>query len=129
MAAKMSVLDELVTQDILLARAKTLAITPTDAEVDKALTDRKQGMPDAQFQLQLSTRGLTIDDAKRGVRRDLTLQKLFDKEVSSKIGVSDPDIAAFYAKNRAQFDVKESSSGSRKSSSPRPQSAALEPPQ
>src|SRR6187402_2241292 len=29
MAAKLSVLDELVTQDILLARAKTLAIAPT----------------------------------------------------------------------------------------------------
>ena len=107
MAAKLSVLDELITQDILLARAKTMAVEPTEAEVEKALAERKQGVPDAEFQLQLSTRGLTMDDVKRGVRRDLTLQKVFEKEVTSKIGVSEPDIAAFYAKNRQQFNVTE----------------------
>src|SRR6187402_831927 len=41
LGVKLNVLDELITQDLLLARAKTLGLEATDADVDTALNERK----------------------------------------------------------------------------------------
>ena len=106
-AAKLSVLDELINQDILLARAQAAGLTPSDTEVEGAFADRKRGVSEADFQQQLSQRGLSADDIKRGVRRELTIQKIIDKDVLSRVSISDQDINAFYDKNREQFNVKE----------------------
>ncbi|MEO7191558.1 MAG: SurA N-terminal domain-containing protein [Vicinamibacterales bacterium] len=107
MTAKLGVLDELISQDILLARAQALAVAPTDAEIDKAFADRKGALTEEAFQQQLRQRGFTADDLKRGVRRELTMQKVMEHEVQSKINITDPDITAFYNQNRAQFNVTE----------------------
>jgi peptidyl-prolyl cis-trans isomerase SurA len=104
---KINVLDELITQEILMARAKGLGVEPTDADVDAAYNERKTGLTDAAFQDQLKARGFTADDVKAGVRRELTAQKVLEKEVNARISVSDEEIADFYAKNRAQFNLAE----------------------
>ena len=104
---KLRVLDELIGQDLMVARAQALKVEATDAEVDKSVTERKGTMTDEAFLLQLTGRGLTLDDFKRGVRREMTVQKLVDHEVTAKINITDDDIAAFYNANKAQFDVKE----------------------
>jgi peptidyl-prolyl cis-trans isomerase SurA len=106
-AAKLSVLDELINQDILLAKAKAAGLEATDAEVEGAFADRKRGISDADFNQQLTQRGFTVDDVKRGIRRELTMQKVIDKEVMSRISVGDTDIAAFYNSHRAQFNLAE----------------------
>jgi peptidyl-prolyl cis-trans isomerase SurA len=107
LAAKLRLLEELIDRDILLARAQALKIEVTDAELDKAFTERKSNMPDDAFQKELDQRGLTPDDMKRDLRRELTVQKLLQQEVGSKIAVGDQDVRDFYDKNRAQFNVAE----------------------
>src|SRR5689334_12587448 len=47
LAGKLSVLNELITQSILVARAKGQGLEPTPAEVDAAMNDTKKNMPDA----------------------------------------------------------------------------------
>jgi peptidyl-prolyl cis-trans isomerase SurA len=106
-AAKLSIVDELISQELVLARAKALNLDVTDAEVDTAFAERKRAMSDDAFQQQLKQRSLTIDDMKRAVRRELTVQKLMDREVVSKVAVTDQEIADFYGQNRAQFNVAE----------------------
>jgi peptidyl-prolyl cis-trans isomerase SurA len=107
LTAELNVVDELITQDILVTRARAAGIEATDSEVEKAYADRKASTPDAAFQLQLSARGLTADDMKRGLRRDLTTQKLLDRDVTSKVNVSEQEITDFYNQNRAQFNLAE----------------------
>jgi peptidyl-prolyl cis-trans isomerase SurA len=107
LALKLGIIDELVNQDILLAKATALSVQVTDAEVDTAYAERKRSVADEAFQQQLSQRGLSVEDMKRSVRRELTVQKVLEKDVVSKINVSDQDIAAFYNQNRAQFNVAE----------------------
>lgn len=104
---KLRVLDELIGQDLMVARAQALKLEMTDAEVDKSVVERKGTMTDEAFSLQLTGRGLTLDDFKRGVRREMTVQKLVDHEINGKVNISDDDIAAYYNANKAQFDVKE----------------------
>jgi peptidyl-prolyl cis-trans isomerase SurA len=55
----------------------------------------------------LKERGMTVDDVKRELRRQLSIQKLMNREVVSKISITDQDITDFYNANRDQFNVTE----------------------
>jgi peptidyl-prolyl cis-trans isomerase SurA len=104
---KLNILDELITQDILLHKARELGVEATDVEIDNAVAEQKRSMSDEDFQNQLTARGLALDDVRLGLRREISAQKLIDREVASKIAVTDEDIAAFYNANRAQFNLTE----------------------
>jgi peptidyl-prolyl cis-trans isomerase SurA len=107
MTAKLSLLNELIVQDILVARAAALKVEVTDAELDAAFSDRKKNMAEEAFQKELAARGLTSDDMKAGLKRELLAQKVVDREVTSKISITDQEIADFYAANKAQFNLAE----------------------
>ena len=107
LAARMEILDQLIDQEVLLGRAQATNVTVTDAEVDAAFAERKGNMTDEQFQQELDSRKLTTDDLKRGLRRELTVNKLVEQDVTKKINITDDDARAFYEKNRAQFNVAE----------------------
>jgi|SRR5579862_525999 len=109
LTTKLAVLNELVAQDLLLAEAKRLNLQPSQTEVDAAFNDRKKNFPEDVFQRELAARGLTAEDVKDGLRQDLAAQKVIDHEVTSKINITDQDIAAFYDANRAQFNLAEPS--------------------
>jgi peptidyl-prolyl cis-trans isomerase SurA len=107
LAAKLNILDQMITQDVLLARAKALSLDATDDEVQKAVAERKGSGTDAQFELQLTTRGMTLDEFRNGIRRELIVQKLVDHEINSKVAVSDEEVTAYYNANKAEFNVPE----------------------
>lgn len=104
---KLNVLDEMITQDILVQRATELGVQATDVEVDNAMAEQKRSMSDEDFTSQLGARGLTIDDLRESVRRDISAQKLIQREILDRIAISDEDIAAFYNANREQFNLDE----------------------
>ena len=107
LAAKLSVLDELITQDILVARAKTLGLEVTSAEIETAFSERKGNMPDEAFQQMLTQRRLTAADMKESLRIELSAQKVIDRAVGSKISITEQDVSAFYNANQAQFNLAE----------------------
>ena len=107
MTAKLSLLNELIVQDILVARAAALKVEVTDAELDAAFTDRKKNMPEDAFQKELAARGLTSDDMKSALKRELLAQKVVEREVTSKVSITDQEITDFYNANRAQFNLAE----------------------
>jgi peptidyl-prolyl cis-trans isomerase SurA len=104
---KLNILDELITQDILLHKARDLGVEASDVEIDNAVAEQKRSLSDEDFQKQLTDRGLTLEDIRMGLRREISAQKLVEREVVSKIAVTDDDIAAFYNTNRAQFNLTE----------------------
>jgi len=107
LTAKLSLLNELIVQDILIARAANLKIDVSDAELETAFTDRKKNLPDDAFQKELATRGLSGDDMKAALRRELLADKVVEREVTSKVAVSDQEITDYYNANRAQFNLAE----------------------
>src|SRR5260370_42536419 len=46
-------------------------------------------------------------DMQTPVRRDLSVQKLFNKEITSQISITDKDIADFYNANKNSFNLAE----------------------
>ncbi len=107
LAAKLTLLNELIIQDVLLAKAKELKIELPDTELDAAYAEGRKDIPEEQFTQELNRRNLTAADMRDGLRKDMLAQKVIEREVLSKIAISDQDITAFHAANRAQFNRPE----------------------
>ena len=107
LTARLALLDDLIIQDLLLAKARELKIEIPEADLDKAYAEAKQNMPEEAYQKELTARQLTTADMREGLRRQLFAQKVLEREVTSKVSVTDQDVSAFYDANRAQFNVAE----------------------
>jgi peptidyl-prolyl cis-trans isomerase SurA len=109
MTVKLSILNELILQDILLAKARALKIEVPDSELDTTYNERKKNLTDEQFQAELKKRSLTTEEMREGLRRELIANKLLDQEVTSKVNVTEQEVTDFFTANRAQFTVAEES--------------------
>ncbi len=107
LSLKLNILDELINNEILLERAKKMGLEATDGEVEDKFTEAKSPFTEEEFQKQLKDRGVTVDDLKKELRRQLSIQKLINREVVAKIAITDQDVKDFYQQNQAQFNVTE----------------------
>ncbi|MGB2673088.1 MAG: SurA N-terminal domain-containing protein [Candidatus Acidiferrum sp.] len=107
LSLKLNVLDELINNEILLERAKKLNLEASDGEVEDKFTELKSPYTEDEFQRQLKERGVSVDDLKNDLRRQLSITKLLNHEVVAKITITDQDIAEAYNANKAQFNVAE----------------------
>ncbi|HSY59584.1 MAG TPA: SurA N-terminal domain-containing protein [Terriglobales bacterium] len=107
LSLKLSILDELINNEILIERANKMNLVASDAEVEDKFTESKSPYTEEEFQKKLKDTGLSVDDLKSDIRRQLSVQKLLNREVVAKISITDQDVTDFYNKNRAQFNVPE----------------------
>jgi len=107
LSLKLSILDELVNSEILLQRASKLNLVASDAEVEDKFTASKSPYTEEEFQRKLKESGLTVDDLKSDIRRQLSIEKLLNREIVAKISITDQDVADFYGANRSQFNFVE----------------------
>ena len=115
LSLKLSILDELINSEILVERAAKLNLVATDAEVEDKFTESKSPYTEDEFQRKLKETGLTVDDLKSDIRRQLSIEKLLNREVMAKISITDRDVADYYNQNRAQFNIAEPNIASRRS--------------
>ena len=104
---KMEVLRTLIDNQIMLQRAEKLGLMATDADVDAQFTELKSPFTQEEFQRQLAARKMSVDDLKAQLRQDLSIQKLFNKEITSHITITDKEVADFYANNKSGFSFPE----------------------
>src|SRR5271163_161248 len=107
LSLKLNVLDELINNEILLEKAKKLNLEASDGEVEDKFTELKSPFTEEEFQRQLKARGMSVDDLKRDLRRDQSIQKLLNREVAAKVSITEQDVNDFYNTNRNQFNVAE----------------------
>ena len=106
-SVKLAILQQLIEKEILLQRAEKMGLTASDDEVEAKLNEVKSPYSQEEFDRKLREQGLTTDDFKRDLRQNLTIQKLFNKEITSKINISDAEITDFYNHEKAQFNLIE----------------------
>jgi len=104
---RLSILRELIDNEILMHRADKLGLLATDEEVDRKLNEIKSPYTKEEFDARLQQKKITVDDFKRDIRRSLTVEKVLNKEVSSKINISDQDIASYYNAHKSEFNFIE----------------------
>jgi peptidyl-prolyl cis-trans isomerase SurA len=107
LSLKLSILDELINSEILLERANKMNLVASDAEVEDKFTESKSPYTEEEFQKKLKESGLTIDDLKSDIRRQLSIQKLLNREVVAKISITDQDVTDFFNQNQSQFNIVE----------------------
>jgi len=107
LSGKLNVVEQLINNEILLERAKKQNLEASDGEVEDKFTELKSPYTEEEFQKKLKDGGMTVDDLKRDLRRQLSIQKLLNREVAAKITITDQDVTDFYNSNRNQFNVAE----------------------
>lgn len=105
--AKLDILRQLIDDEMLQQRAAKLNLVATDEEVDAKLSELKAPYTQEEFDQNLKAKGMTLDEARRQIRRSLTSAKLMNKEIISKINVTDGDIANYYNENKSAFNLPE----------------------
>ena len=104
---RLNIIHTLILEAIIDQRAAKQGLTATDAEVEAKLAEMKAPYTEEQFQAKLKAANLTLDELKRDVRRSLTQEKLLNKEINSRITVSDADVRNYYNANKAAFNLIE----------------------
>jgi peptidyl-prolyl cis-trans isomerase SurA len=107
MALKLEVLRALIDKEILLQRAEKASLLAVDADVEAKFNEFKAPYSDADFQRQLKDRKMSEADLKAQLRKDLSIQKLFNREIGSHISISDAEVEAFYNANKSSFNYPE----------------------
>ena len=104
---RLEVLRTLIDNEIMLQRAEKLGLMAQEADVDAKLNELKAPYTQEEFQKRLADRKITVEELKTQIRRDLSVQRLFNKEITSHISITDKDVADAYNANREGFNLAE----------------------
>jgi peptidyl-prolyl cis-trans isomerase SurA len=104
---RLEVLRTLIDNEIMLQRAEKMGLMAVDADVEAKFNELKAPYTQEEFQKQLNARKITAEELKAQLRRDLSVSKLFNKEITSQISIADKDISDFYNANKASFNLAE----------------------
>jgi peptidyl-prolyl cis-trans isomerase SurA len=107
MSSKLELLNSMITNEIMLQRAEKAGLTAVDADVDTEFNNMKAPFTKEEFDKKLNDRHMTASDLKAQLRRDLTVNKLVNKEIKSHITITDSDVANFYNGNKSMFNLAE----------------------
>jgi peptidyl-prolyl cis-trans isomerase SurA len=104
---KLDLLSNLIINQIMLQRAEKLGLLAVDADVDAEIAKMRAPYTKEEFDKTLAAQHMTLDDLKKNVRSKLTVDKLLNKEIASKITITDADVKNFYEANKASFNLAE----------------------
>ena len=107
MIQKLEILRGLIDNEIMLQKAEKLGLMAVDADVETKLNELKAPYTQEEFQKQLAARKMSMDDMKAQLKRDLSMTKLLNKEITSHIAISDKDVTDFYNSNKSSFNFPE----------------------
>jgi len=106
-ALRLNILHQMIDDEILMRRAEKLGLLATDEEVDRKYNEIKAPFTQEEFEKRLQEKKITQADFKRDIRRSITVDKVLNKEVVSKINVTDQDITDYYNAHKAEFNLIE----------------------
>lgn len=94
-----SILDEMVTERLMLAAADKAGVTVRDDEVDREVRSRADGYPAGVFQRLLIAEQLTLPDFKVKVKRRLVQEAFLRSKLAEAPAITEAEL-------RARFDVE-----------------------
>lgn len=104
---KLDILHQRINEEVIRQRAEKMHLVATDAEVDAKIAQLKAPYTEQQFNDQLKAKGLTMEDVRRDVWLSMTTNKVINKEIESKINITDADVENYYNLHKAEFNILE----------------------
>jgi peptidyl-prolyl cis-trans isomerase SurA len=98
-------LNNLIDTKLTEQEVKRYNITITDEEVENYIQRLKQQRSTTDEQLRgfLAEQGMTLEEYRREVKLQLQRTKLVNREVRSKVVITEAEIRAYYEKNKAKY--------------------------
>lgn len=106
-ALRLNILARIIDIQLHLQQAEKLGVVATDDEVESKLNQAKAPYTKEEFEKKLTESGLKEEDYRQEIRRNITIDKLLNKEIASKVSISDADIQAYYNQHKAEFNLIE----------------------
>ncbi len=104
---KLDILHQRIDEEVIRQQAEKLHLVATDAEVDARIAQLKAPYTDQQFDAKLKSQGITLDDVRRDIWLNMTMEKVMNKEIESKINITDDDVNTFYNLHKSDFNLIE----------------------
>jgi peptidyl-prolyl cis-trans isomerase SurA len=104
---RLAILRQMIDDEILQQRAAKFNLAASDEDVNAKITEMKAPYTQDDFDKQLKQHNQTMDDLKRDIRHALTQNKLLNKEIESKINITDAEITSYYNSHKADFNFIE----------------------
>jgi peptidyl-prolyl cis-trans isomerase SurA len=106
-ATRLGILKQLIDEEIVQQAAKKMNLVASDEEVDAKQAEMKAPYTQEEWDKRLQAAGLSLADLRVQIRKNLTEEKLMNKEVNSRINITDADVSNFYNSNKANFNFIE----------------------
>jgi peptidyl-prolyl cis-trans isomerase SurA len=106
-ALRLQLLQQIINMQLYVQKAEKLGIVASDEEIESKLNQAKAAYTKEEFAKKLQDEGYTEEDLKQEYRRGLLIDKLLNKEIASKVTISDADIQNYYNEHKAQFNIIE----------------------
>jgi peptidyl-prolyl cis-trans isomerase SurA len=99
------ILEQLITEKLTDQQVKRFEIRIGDEELEATITRIKKmnKLNDEQFMQQFGKDGLSYEEFKSEIKDRLLRSKLVNREINSKIAITDEDIKAYYEKNSDSY--------------------------
>jgi parvulin-like peptidyl-prolyl isomerase len=100
------ILVETVDELLLLQRGKELGYKVTDENFKRVLENiRKENKleSDDQFNAALKQEGITIEQLRKNLEKQMVINQVQQQEVAGKVGISESEAQAYYAEHKNEF--------------------------
>jgi peptidyl-prolyl cis-trans isomerase SurA len=97
-------LDRIITEHAILQFAKENGVRVDDTQVERAILRIAQDnklSPD-EFRQALKKEGIEYEKYREDIRKEIVIQRLRDREVDSRVTVSDSEVESFLASQNTQ---------------------------
>ncbi|HXD16957.1 MAG TPA: peptidylprolyl isomerase [Vicinamibacterales bacterium] len=98
------VLDEMIGYKLLVQEAKTRKIVVPDSDIEAQVAQIRSQFPNQQqFDQALAAQKMTLQDIRDDARSEMSVEKLVEGEIATKIAVKPEAVTDFYQKNQDKF--------------------------
>jgi len=106
---RQQVLSDMIEESLIDQAAKRLGITVTDGEVEGMIQDvmNTRGLTPGELNERIAQEGLSMDTYRKQLRSHFYKMKILNREVKSKIVVTDEEIGAYYREHQDLYEGRE----------------------
>jgi parvulin-like peptidyl-prolyl isomerase len=97
---------EIFEEMLVLSRAHQLHLEATPSQIDRAIDNAKSRFGfdnDADFQQALAQSGLTLDEYRKRMAKNILFNQVFEQEIQSKAQVDDEAVARYWHDHADEF--------------------------
>lgn len=103
-----AILEELISAELLYQEGKKAKLGDLTKEINEQLENIKKGFKsEEEFKKILKDRGISEKDLKEDIKKGVYIKTFLDRDIYSKITISEDEKKAEYEKNKDKLDVPE----------------------